>query len=236
MKIEPGASTAFPFNLSYRTSRIAKYLAGGDWLDLGCADGGYSAGLLAAGARTVTGVEVEEERVEAARRNHPDIQFHSTNGDSIPFADKSFDGVFMNEVFEHVANERETLAEVHRVLKSGGVLIVISPNRWFPFEGHRIQIGRWSSHMPTPFIPWLPRRVTNDWVTARNYWPHEMRRIIESMGFEIVETGFIMPVLEAYPWMPEPIIKHFRRRITAIDRWPVVRRFGVSNLVVGRVK
>ena len=42
----------------------------------------------------------------------------------------------MNEMFEHVADERWALAEILRVLKPGGILVLISPNRWFPIEGH----------------------------------------------------------------------------------------------------
>jgi ubiquinone/menaquinone biosynthesis C-methylase UbiE len=234
MNIEPGSSTAFPFNVQYRIGRIASYLHGGDWLDLGCADGGYSAGLLDAGATSVVGVDVEEDRIDAARLAHPEITFHVSDGGRLPFADGSFDGVFMNEVFEHVANEKETLEEVHRLLKPGGRLIIISPNRGFPFEGHRIQIGKWSSNTPTPFIPWLPRAATDRWVTARNYWPRELRAKVASNGFAIVETGFIMPVFEAYPWMPESVSRSFRNHVTTIDHWPAIRRLGVSNLIVGR--
>jgi hypothetical protein len=43
-----------------------------------------------------------------------------------------------------------------------------------------------------------------------------------------------MPVLEAYPWMPGVIIRIFRDRINIIDRIPVISRFGVSNMAVGR--
>ena len=234
MKIEPGSSTAFPFNLQYRIGRITNHVRDGDWLDLGCADGGYSEGLLSAGATSVIGVDVEPDRIAAARRQHPQIEFHTSEDGSIPLPDNAVDGVFMNEVFEHVADESATLHDVHRVLRPGGLLIVISPNRGFPFEGHRVQIGRWSSTKPTPLIPWLPRSMTDKWVTARNYWPHELRSTIESGGFQIIETGFIMPVLEAYPWMPDALTRQFRRHITAIDHWPILRALGVSNLVVTR--
>ena len=233
MKIEPGSSTAFPFNLQYRMSRIKKYIGAGDWLDLGCADGGYSEALVAAGAASVVGVDVEADRVEAARTEHPGISFTVSADGEIPFPDNTFDGVFMNEVFEHVENERNTLSDVYRTLRPGGVIIIISPNRGFPFEGHRVQIGQWSSTKPTPLIPWLPRSLTDRWVTARNYWPGELRRKIEDAGFEVIESGFIMPVLEAYPWLPESITRKFRRHITKIDQWPLLNRLGVSNLVVG---
>ena len=232
MKIEPGSSTAFPFNVEYRIARISKYLSG-EWLDLGCADGGYSAGLLSAGATRVIGVDVEEDRIAAARLAHPEITFQVSDGERLKFDDCSFDGVFMNEVFEHVGDEAETLAEVHRILKPGGILIIISPNRGFPFEGHRIQIGTWSSKSPTPIIPWLPKSTTDKWVTARNYWPGELRRKVEVGGFAIVETGFIMPVFEAYPWIPESASRIYRRHVTSIDKWPAIRRLGVSNLIVG---
>lgn len=233
MKIEPGSSTAFPFNVQYRMGRIEKYVVGGHWLDLGCADGGYTQGLLDAGADSVIGVDIEADRIDAARLAHPEITFHVADGGPLPFPDASFDGVFMNEVFEHVADESRTLEDIRRILKPGGLLIVISPNRGFPFEGHRVQIGRWSSNKPTPLIPWLPRSRTDKWVTARNYWPAELRSTIESNGFDITETGFIMPVMEAYPWMPEALTRPYRRHIRTVEHWPFLRRLGVSNLVVG---
>jgi ubiquinone/menaquinone biosynthesis C-methylase UbiE len=179
-------------------------------------------------------VDVAPDRIEAARKAHPDIPFSVVENEQLPFLDGSFDGVFMNEVFEHVTDEDRTLEEVYRVLRPGGHFIVISPNRGFPFEGHRVQIGRWASHQPTPIIPWLPKTLTDRWVAARNYWPKELRRKVRSKGFLIVESGFIMPVFEAFPWAPATLAESFRRHITSIDRLPGIRRFGVSNLIVAR--
>jgi hypothetical protein len=83
-----------------------------------------------------------------------------------------------------------------------------------------------------PIIPWLPRSITDTWVSARNYWPRELRRRVECSGFVVIESGFIMPVFEGYPWLPESIAKSFRRHIRSVDRLPGIRRIGVSNLVV----
>jgi SAM-dependent methyltransferase len=234
VKIEPGGSTAHPFNVHYRVGRIAKYIEGGDWLDYGCADGGYTHALLESGAKTAIGIDVDVNRIEAARKTFPGIPFYARQGQEIPFPDNSFDGVFMNEVFEHVADERETLEEIHQLLRPGGLLIIISPNRGFPFEGHSVHIGRWSSKAPTPLVPWLPKVLTDQWVTARNYWHDELCGIISSSAFAIVESGFIMPVFEGYPWVPTAAAEWFRRHITRIDDLPLIRRIGVSNLVVAR--
>lgn len=234
MKIEPGCSTAFPFNVQYRIRRIEKYITNGSWLDYGCADGGYSQALLDAGAGAVTGIDVDSDRIEAARRAHPGISFHACTDERLPFQEASFDGVFMNEVFEHVSDEQRTLQEIRRLLKPRGCLAMMSPNRGFPFEGHTVHIGRWTSRSPTLLIPWLPTMLTDKWVTARNYWPRELRQKVSSNGFELVEVGFIMPVFEAHPWLAVAAAQMFRRHITRIDCLPGIRRAGVSNLIVAQ--
>src|SRR5262249_29498072 len=133
IRLEPGHSTARPLNVSYRIGRIADLLSG-RWLDLGCADGGYTAELLRRGAAEVLGVDAEEDRVAAARdRNLAHASFQVAFAEKLPFPNDYFDGVFMNEVFEHVDNEAVALAEMARVLRRGGLLVLISPNRWFPF-------------------------------------------------------------------------------------------------------
>jgi ubiquinone/menaquinone biosynthesis C-methylase UbiE len=232
LKIEPGHSTAYPFNVQYRIGRIAEYIYGGHWLDYGCADGGYTSALLTAGPATVSGVDVIPDRIEAARKAYPGINFYVSSDARLPFPGNSFDGVFMNEVFEHLADEAQTLKEIHRLLRPKGRLIIISPNRGFPFEGHTVHIGSWTSSAPTPIIPWLPKLLTDRWVTARNYWPKQLRRKIGSGGFTIVESGFIMPVFEGYPWVPTAVAEGFRRHLTRIDHLPGIQRLGVSNLVV----
>jgi ubiquinone/menaquinone biosynthesis C-methylase UbiE len=234
MEIEPGHSTAFPFNVQYRMGRVAEYIDGGHWLDYGCADGGYTRALLNAGAATASGIDVVAHRVEAARKAHPDIIFHVGDAERLPFDSNYFDGVFMNEVFEHVSDETRTLSEIHRVLRPDGRLIVISPNRFFPFEGHTVHIGKWTSSVPTPLIPWLPKAITDRWVTARNYWPKQLRRLIGSNGFTVIEHGFIMPVFEGYPWVPQLVATKFRSHLRWIDQFPGIRSFGVSNLVIAR--
>ena len=235
MRLEPGSATSSPFNVRYRIDRVARYVNGGDWLDFGSAEGGYAAALLRAGATRVVGVDVDPARIETAKREHPEVTFQVvSDATGLPFDDCSFDGVFMNEVFEHVADEGQTLRELHRVLRPGGHLVLISPNRQFPFEGHAVHIGGWTSKRPTPLIPWLPRALTDRWVTARNYWPGELRHKIECSGFLIVESGYVMPVFERYRWLPDEMAERFRRHITSIDRLPLVRRLGVSNLTVAR--
>lgn len=227
-----GKSTATPLNVNYRVDRISSYLSG-RWLDYGCATGGYNAEMLSKGVETLVGVDVEEDRIEEAkRRGLPNAEYTLYDGHTLPFGAATFDGVLMNEVFEHVPNEAMALAEVHRVLKPGGVLVLISPNRWFPVEGHNVHIGS-KVFCPAPLIPWLPERLTRNWTRARNYWPRQLVRHVVAGGFAIRETGFIWPVLEFYPWLPPRGVKWYQRHFRTWDRVPGLRRFGVSTMVIG---
>ena len=227
-----GRNTASPLNVKYRIGRIAPYLSG-RWLDFGCAEGGYVQEMLNRGAASVFGVDVESDRIEDAKQlGLPAATFSTFDGRSLGFDDDTFDGAFMNEVFEHVADEQQSLREIWRVLKPGGYLVLISPNRWFPIEGHTVNIGK-RSFGPAPLIPWLPERLTREWTEARNYWPSELRNHVTRAGFAIRETGFIWPVLEQYPWLPPRGIVIYQRYLERLDRVPGLRRFGVSTMVVG---
>lgn len=54
----------------------------------------------------------------------------------LPFDDATFDVVFSDQVFEHAQNFSETLAEMKRVMKPGGVSLHIFPSRYRPLEVH----------------------------------------------------------------------------------------------------
>lgn len=54
----------------------------------------------------------------------------------LPYEDSFFDAVLTNQVFEHVMNVDETLAEIRRVLKPGGVTLHFFPARYRPIEVH----------------------------------------------------------------------------------------------------
>lgn len=227
-----GGHTATPLNLAYRVGRIAPYVSG-RWLDYGCAEGWYAEALVKQGASEVVGVDVEEDRIkQAVARGVPNISFYPYNGSELDLADDSFDGAFVNEVLEHVTDEQVSLREIHRVLRPGAHLILISPNRWFPFEGHGATIGGREFEFPMPILPWLPGRLTRKWLRARNYWPRELIGQAREAGFLVKEVGFIWPVFEKWRWMPRPAIVLYQRSIKVLDHMPGLRRFGVSTMVI----
>ena len=228
----PGDSTASEQNVHYRTKEncrvraraLARLRLRRRWI---------FAGALERGCPTChRGRRRPRPRCVSRGPGPRGAEFCTIDGEQLAFGDNSFDGAFVNEVMEHVKDEAAVLSELRRVLRPGGCLIVISPNRWFPFEGHGIQIGNWKSDRPTPSVPWLPRRVSQPLMEARNYWPHELERMVRSAGFVIERTGFVWPVFERYDWLPARVGEWYRVRVTRFDDVPILRRLGISTMIV----
>jgi len=72
------------------------------------------------------------------------------SGEELPFDLGSFDAVWAGEVLEHVQDVLGLLAEVHRVLRPHGQLIVSTPNHG-PMK--RLQIGLSRNAFETAFDP-----------------------------------------------------------------------------------
>ena len=235
-----GDSTAEPGVVEYRLDLLQRFTKiEGRWLDCGCAEGSYAQAFLHAGASEVVGTDVEADRVAdasagAAEHGLANLSFHVAAAEDLPFEDASFDGAFLNEVLEHVADQQRSLEELCRVLKPGGVLVVFSPNRWFPLEGHGAKIGSLHLGFPVPIVPWLPQRLSSRMMTARNYWPRQLAATIAAGGFRIETVDFALPLFSKYPWMPKRAIDAYREAMPRIQRSAVLRRFGVSTLVVAR--
>jgi SAM-dependent methyltransferase len=235
---EPGAPTAVPSNIAYRLGKLHDLgLLKGEWLDCGCAYGRYTVAMVGLGVERAVGVDVEEKRIVQAserERDNTAVSFLHITSDTLPFPGASFDGVLLNEVLDHVTDEIQTLREIHRVLRPGGHLVIMTPNRWFPFEGHGMRIGRYRVGVPVPLLPWLPNAISKHFMLARNYWPYELRNMICDEGFAIRTAGFVWPVFEVYPWLPRPIIHQYRNLVPRLEKMPFIRRFGISIFIVAQ--
>ncbi len=104
----------------------------GHWLDAGCGSG-YFARLLAARGVHVTGVDASAPMIEAAKlANRTDISgllnfVVIRDVVRLPFADDSFAGCLCLSVLEYVDEPYESLNELARVIKPGGVLVLSVP-------------------------------------------------------------------------------------------------------------
>jgi SAM-dependent methyltransferase len=114
----------------HRYAWAAELVEGRDVLDAACGEG-YGSRLLAARARTVTGLDLGEDAVAHARERYRSDNLHFDAGDAtkLPYADDSFDVVVSFETLEHLAEQETLLREFRRVLRPRGFLVLSSPDR-----------------------------------------------------------------------------------------------------------
>ena len=100
-------------------------------LEAGCGVGAQTVTLAAhsPGAR-ITSIDIAADslaRAEATVRaaGHGDVRFAQADIFALPFADATFDHVFVCFVLEHLARPGEALTALRRVLKPGGTITVI---------------------------------------------------------------------------------------------------------------
>lgn len=99
-------------------------------LDVACGEG-YGSHLLASEADSVDGVDIDPESVEHARRRYSraNLTFHQGDATALAFEDDCFDVITSFETLEHLEAQQQLLAELHRVLKPGGLLLISSPDK-----------------------------------------------------------------------------------------------------------
>jgi 2-polyprenyl-3-methyl-5-hydroxy-6-metoxy-1,4-benzoquinol methylase len=106
-------------------------------LDIGC-----STGILTKtyGEKfgSVTGVDIDAPAVEFAVKNHSsdNVRFFVRDSMDTGFERASFDVVTCTQVYEHVPNSNRLMAEIHRLLKPGGICYFAAGNRLCLMEGH----------------------------------------------------------------------------------------------------
>ncbi|WP_084544785.1 glycosyltransferase [Derxia gummosa] len=116
----------------HRYAVCSALVAGKRVLDIASGEG-YGSALLSRTAASVCGVDIAGEAVLHARGRYgasrPNLQFMQGSATAIPFPAAEFDVVVSFETLEHLAEQDEMLAEIRRVLKPGGLLVISTPDR-----------------------------------------------------------------------------------------------------------
>lgn len=109
-------------------------------LDLGCGEGRHVISFYMAADVLAVGVDLGWNDLQTsqsrfrdfAEPDNPNKRFALLQGTALqlPFADGSFDTVVCSEVLEHIPDYRGALAEIVRILRSGGTFIASVPRYW----------------------------------------------------------------------------------------------------------
>jgi SAM-dependent methyltransferase len=94
-------------------------------LDFGCGTGAFLEYLDRFGS--VIGVDADESAVSFCHARGRTEVLHAPLGSRLPFSDGAFDVVTTLDVIEHIEDDVAALAELRRVLRPGGLLLVAVP-------------------------------------------------------------------------------------------------------------
>ena len=109
-------------------------------LDMGCGEGRHSIGALLETPANVIGLDLSFEDLNTAKSRLNDFDlsgcdtfcvFGVGNIKNIPIENSSLDAVVCSEVLEHVDSPKESIQELVRVLKPGGIMALSVP-RYLP--------------------------------------------------------------------------------------------------------
>ncbi len=154
--------------------------------DIGC---GYGHGLVALARRCRSAVGLEpnavlasesRQRCREADLNNVEVR-DQVAGDLDE--DGGFDVVVLDNVLEHIDDQRKALRRIGKALRVGGVAYILVPNKLWPFE----------AHYGLPFLAYLPLPLANRYlrVTGRgsdytdaSYAPsyRTLRRLLAERG------------------------------------------------------
>ena len=205
-------------------------LEGARVLDIGCGLGAYVR-RFSDFTPDAYGIDIDAPRVlEGAEAGLTTLGVALS--ESLPFADGVFDGVLLNEVIEHVNDDRETIREALRVTRPGGRVVIFAPNRFYPFETHGVYLGKRYVFGNIPLVNYLPDALRNRLVPhARAYTKSRLEGITDGLPCRWIEWTVIYPgfdnVIER-----KPAAGRVLRRLTYTLEQTPLRRLGLSHLLV----
>ncbi len=109
-------------------------VAGKTVLDAACGTGRHSLRLAERGAKVV-GVDASEAMMAVARAKRPTLQLSRGELEALPFADGAFDLVLNALALEHLPRVDRAIAELSRVTRTGGRVVVSVFHPFFLLKG-----------------------------------------------------------------------------------------------------
>ncbi len=175
-------------------------------LDVGCGPGNLLDHLAAHGRTYGTDFSVDALRFCAGRGFG---RLFRADFHSLPVRTDGFDLVTCIDVLEHLEDDRRAIAELQRILRPGGTLVVSVPAFQFLWGDHDTLYGH-----------------------HRRYTTGEVRERLEAVGFELSKLTYFEPLFVAPLWLYRNLKKLFVREGGIAQRDDFIRLFPPLNTLL----
>lgn len=199
-------------------------------LDCGAGTGSFAAEMTP--THKVSVMDDHEESLALLRQRFTPDQVVEGSASAMPVADQSVDVLTLLDVLEHVEDDHAALAEIHRVLRPGGVLVLTVPAMMQLWSNWDVVLHHFRRYH---------RQGLRD-MLAEDQWEIEHIKYVNTVVFPLVWAArrFRGPdgSTESEEYIPPTWINAFLRWVfvrTAISRWWPAP-FGVGLLLVARRK
>lgn len=169
-------------------------------LDLGCA-AGWNMSRFKQYGRSPIGIDVVPDRVALAAHHGP---VAIASGLDLPFANETFDIIYIQHVLHHIGDVDRALREVRRCLKPGGVLFLVETTEDNP-------IIRWGRRL---YPKWL-----GDEINAPFYFV-ELKETLVQDGFKVETAAQYSVFFWLWEILPDqfPIMEKLTPLFVAIEQ------------------
>jgi len=131
-----------------------------------------------------------------------------------------------------VADDRQTLAEIARVLAPGGRLVLFCPNRGYPFETHGIYWRGRYRFGNIPLVNYLPQRWRDRLAPhVRVYSSRDLDRLIAGLPLRVVQRTIIFGAYDNIIARFPRLGRLLRAVLQALEKTPL-RLLGLSHFWV----
>jgi len=139
--------------------------------------------------------------------------------EKIPFPDGTFDEVCSDNMLEHLKDVNKVLAEMYRVLKKGGKLVIITDNASF-----------WGWHVPSAKIHYGGYEERSYGTEDRHYslftsW--HLQNHFRSLGIGNTSTEYLM-IKEKNPYLYVRAISKLVRLFSKRMAYPQIKIIGIK--------
>jgi len=191
-------------------------------LDFGCGTGTYAT-ILSKTFFHITGVDIVPTNLKVASVNGKVTRYVLGDCNALPYRDSAFDIVVCGQTLHHFPCIHIPLEQINRVLKKGGLLFILEPNKYNPIISLQFKFRRY----------W--HFFTKRWRWTSNERPisiFQCQKELKKSGFYIKKTATINFARE----YAKGIWHLLDRHSFLIEKIPLVNLLGGTVMIIAQKK